>query len=253
MRPTKGTDGIPLPTRPGRSEFIGIGGELGLGVLVHVLELGLGNDRVAFELEELLALGQPLQLVQQAPDQPLRVPVRKPSAPRRRRGPPRRSRTGRGDGDFSGRVSRGSTRPFACPTSDSASGNLGRGQFAADHIEAVSEARPGECQEVERSLAAAVEARIAADSGREVSGENCIAFDSIPQMIVPECAASRTCGICASIGLVRSWTVSVIPCAFAQSRLSSAPVCVLHVLSATPDQPNDRPLLIGASHGRSHP
>ena len=68
-------------------------------------------------------------------------------------------------------------------------------------------------------------------------------FVSTP-MIVPVWAASRTCGIWASIGLVKSWTISVIPCAFAQHALNSAPLCVLHVFSATPVQPSSRPSLI---------
>ena len=37
-------------------------------------------------------------------------------------------------------------------------------------------------------------------------------------MIVPAWAARRTCGICASIGLERSWTISVMPWALAQQR-----------------------------------
>ena len=60
-------------------------------------------------------------------------------------------------------------------------------------------------------------------------------------MIVPAWAARSTCGTWASIGLDRSWTMRVIPCARAQQRLSRAPVCVLQVLSATPDQPSSRP------------
>src|ERR1051325_3072780 len=62
-------------------------------------------------------------------------------------------------------------------------------------------------------------------------------------MIVPTCAASSTCGICASIGLVRSCTINCIPCALAQQALKRAPVCVLHVFSATPVQPSSRPNL----------
>ena len=53
-------------------------------------------------------------------------------------------------------------------------------------------------------------------------------------MIVPTCAASKQCGICASIGFVRSCTINVIPCAFAQQADRIAPVCVLHVFNATP-------------------
>ena len=65
-------------------------------------------------------------------------------------------------------------------------------------------------------------------------------FVSTP-IIVPAWAASSTCGTCASIGLVKSCTISVIPCPFAQHRLSNAPVCVLQVFSATPVHPNERP------------
>ena len=59
-------------------------------------------------------------------------------------------------------------------------------------------------------------------------------------MIVPAWAARSTCGIWASIGFDRSWTIKVIPCALAQQRLSKAPVCVLQVFSATPG-PAQRP------------
>jgi len=63
-----------------------------------------------------------------------------------------------------------------------------------------------------------------------------MAFVSTPAM-VPTLAASKTCEICASIGLVRSCTINVMPCCLAQQRLSSAPVSVLQVFNATPGQP----------------
>ena len=40
---------------------------------------------------------------------------------------------------------------------------------------------------------------------------------------------------------MRSCTIKVIPCAFAQHKLNNAPVNVLHVFNATPVQPNSRP------------
>src|SRR6266536_2500663 len=55
-------------------------------------------------------------------------------------------------------------------------------------------------------------------------------------MIVPTWAASSTCGIWASMGLVRSCTIKLRPCALAQHALNRAPVCVLQVFSATPAQ-----------------
>ena len=59
--------------------------------------------------------------------------------------------------------------------------------------------------------------------------------------IVPTCAARRTCGICASIGLLKSCTMICMPCALAQQPLKSAPLWVLQVFSATPVQPSSRP------------
>ena len=50
-----------------------------------------------------------------------------------------------------------------------------------------------------------------------------------------------TCGIWASIGLVKSCTISAMSWARAQQSERIAPVCVLHVFSATPVQPSDWP------------
>ncbi len=43
------------------------------------------------------------------------------------------------------------------------------------------------------------------------------------------------------MGLVRSCMIRVMPCDLTQHGLSSVPVCVLHVLSATPVHPSSRP------------